>query len=74
MRARLPKGIGAWSAIWMLGANLDEAGWVKSGEIDIMENVGFEPNIVLGTVHTEAYNYESGTENAGKIELGEPSR
>jgi len=72
VRARLPKGVGAWSAIWMLGANLDEVGWIKSGEIDIMENVGFDPNVVLATVHTEAYNYDKGTERFGKKELADP--
>ena len=72
VRARLPKGLGAWSAIWMLGANIDEVGWVKSGEIDIMENVGFDPNFVIGTVHTEAYNYENNDPRSGKIKIAEP--
>ncbi|NNE98170.1 MAG: glycoside hydrolase family 16 protein [Pyrinomonadaceae bacterium] len=74
VRARLPKGVGAWSAIWMLGEDLDELDWVKSGEIDIMENVGFDPNVVLGTVHTEAFNYENGTERSGKIKIKDPHR
>ena len=37
-------------------------GWPHSGEIDIMENVGFWPDSVLGTVHTNAYNGMKGTQ------------
>jgi beta-glucanase (GH16 family) len=33
------------------------AGWPKSGEIDIMEHVGFDPKKLHFTVHTEKYNH-----------------
>lgn len=69
VRAKLPKGIGAWSAIWMLGANWEEVGWPKCGEIDIMENVGYDPNVIHGTVHTEAYNHTKRTQRGKKIKL-----
>jgi beta-glucanase (GH16 family) len=36
-RAKLPVGHGIWPAFWMLGSNIDEAGWPKCGEIDILE-------------------------------------
>ena len=50
-RAKLPAGTGIWPAIWMLGTNLSSAGWPLCGEIDIMEYVGYDPNIVHATVH-----------------------
>ncbi|MBE6427123.1 MAG: glycoside hydrolase family 16 protein [Planctomycetaceae bacterium] len=49
--AKLPKGRGAWPAIWMLGTNIREIGWPKCGEIDIMEYVGFNPTQIHATVH-----------------------
>lgn len=52
-RAQLPTGIGTWPAFWMLGSNIKEVGWPKSGEIDILEYVGREPEIVFTTLHTQ---------------------
>jgi beta-glucanase (GH16 family) len=51
VRAKLPTGKGVWPAIWMLGDNISKVGWPGCGEIDIMENVGFEPNNVYATMH-----------------------
>ena len=53
VRASLPEGQGLWPAIWMLGENIDEVGWPKCGEIDIMEKIGGagNENNVHGTVH-----------------------
>lgn len=51
VRAKLPKGAGIWPAIWMLPTDDQYGGWAASGEIDIMELRGQEPNIVLGTLH-----------------------
>lgn len=55
-RIRLPYGQGMWPAFWLLGANADEVGWPKCGEIDIMEFRGQEPTKVLGTVHGPGYS------------------
>lgn len=52
-RAQLPKGQGLWPAFWMLGSNISEVGWPKSGEIDILEYVGKEPHQVYTTLHTQ---------------------
>ncbi len=51
MRARIPTGKGSWPAFWTLGTNIDQVDWPACGEIDIMENVGFEPDTIHGTVH-----------------------
>lgn len=53
VRAVLPFGQGLWPAIWMLGANIDEVGWPRCGEIDIMEMIGGSgrEKTVHGTVH-----------------------
>ncbi|MEV1009275.1 lectin [Streptomyces sp. NPDC049881] len=61
-RLRVPRGQGMWPAFWALGNDLGSVGWPASGEIDIMENVGFEPGTVHGTLHGPGY---SGGEGIG---------
>ena len=57
-RAKLPTGKGTWPAIWMLGNSIREGSeWPDCGEIDIMENVGFNPDVVQTNIHTKAYNH-----------------
>lgn len=60
VRAKLPGGKGTWPAIWMLGQNIGTVGWPKCGEVDIMENVGYDPYKILGSVHTELKNFKTG--------------
>jgi beta-glucanase (GH16 family) len=55
-RIQIPRGQGIWPAFWMLGSDLPQAGWPQSGEVDIMENVGYEPATVHGTVHGPGYS------------------
>jgi len=62
VRAKLPTGNGTWPAIWMLPSENVYGGWPKSGEIDIMEHVGFNPDTVFSTVHTEKFNHMIGTQ------------
>jgi beta-glucanase (GH16 family) len=57
---RIPRGQGLWPAFWMLGDNIDAVGWPKSGEIDIMENIGREPSTVHGTMHGPGYSGANG--------------
>ncbi|SDC62220.1 family 16 glycosylhydrolase [Williamwhitmania taraxaci] len=62
VRAKLPGGKGTWPAIWMLPTNWSYGNWPSSGEIDIMEYVGYDPGNVHGSIHTEAYNHVIGTQ------------
>ncbi|EWM16741.1 family 16 glycosylhydrolase, partial [Kutzneria sp. 744] len=59
-RMKIPRGQGMWPAFWMLGDNIGSAGWPQCGEIDIMENVGNEPNTVHGTIHGPGYSGSAG--------------
>lgn len=65
--ARLPKGKGVWPGIWMLPTDCKYGGWPESGEIDIMEHVGYEPDSIFGTVHTKSFNHIIGTQKSGSI-------
>ena len=56
VRAKLPSGRGTWPAIWMLPDGYVYGAWPKSGEIDIMEHVGYDPNAVHFSTHTEVNN------------------
>jgi beta-glucanase (GH16 family) len=53
---RIPGGQGMWPAFWMLGDDIERAGWPACGEIDIMENIGREPALVHGTIHGPGYS------------------
>ena len=59
-RIKVAYGQGIWPAFWMLGDDLDTAGWPNCGEIDIMENIGREPSIVHGTIHGPGYSGANG--------------
>ncbi len=71
IRAKLPSGRGTWPAIWMLPTDAEYGNWPKSGEIDIMEHVGYEPDSVYATAHTDAYNHSIGTHKNGRIALSD---
>jgi beta-glucanase (GH16 family) len=76
VRAKLPSTAGAWPAIWTLGANSNEVGnyfgdkygsvgWPLCGEIDIMEQTGWDKNSTIshfhwGDLNTKEYNDEGG--------------
>ncbi len=69
-RVKVPAGAGLWPAFWMLGTNIGDVGWPQSGEIDIMEYVGKDPNRVFGTLHGPGYSGGNGFGNT--YDLGVP--
>jgi beta-glucanase (GH16 family) len=58
-RIKLPFGQGIWPAFWMLGSDIDTAGWPNCGEIDIMEAIGREPSTNHGSLHGPGYSGSS---------------
>lgn len=62
VRAKLPSGTGTWPAIWMMPEAMKYGNWPRSGEIDIMEHVGFDRDVVHGTIHTKAFNHKIETQ------------
>lgn len=71
-RAKIPTGRGTWPAIWTVGENNKEVRWPKCGEIDILENVGFQPRRVHANIHVDAYNHRKGNGKGNSIDGGEP--
>ncbi len=55
--ASVPGGKGTWPALWMMPEESRQGRWPKSGEIDIMEHTGNEPNKLYTCLHTEKYNH-----------------
>lgn len=55
-RMKIPVGQGIWSALWLLGSDIDTTLWPRCGEIDVMENIGREPNIIYGSAHGPSYS------------------
>lgn len=69
-RMKLPQGDGLWPAFWMLGNDIDDAGWPDCGEIDIMEYVGRMPGIVHHSLHTRSSH--GATINTKKVIVANP--
>jgi len=69
VRAKLPSGRGTWPAIWMLPTGHEYGGWPSGGEIDIMEHVGFDPDVVHFSIHTKAYNHKINTQKTATIKV-----
>jgi beta-glucanase (GH16 family) len=55
-RIKLATGQGLWPAFWMLGENIDRAGWPTCGELDILENKGSQPTLTSSAVHGPGYS------------------
>ncbi|MGZ3756376.1 MAG: glycoside hydrolase family 16 protein [Mucilaginibacter sp.] len=55
IKAKLPSGTGTWPAIWMLPNDYVYGNWPNSGEVDIMEMVGYDPNNVHFSAHNQTY-------------------
>jgi len=69
VRAKLPDGRGLWPAIWMLPTDWAYGDWPASGEIDIMENVGYNPYVIVASAHTKTYNHLLGTQKSSTLSV-----
>jgi len=67
--AKLPSGTGMWPAIWMLPTDWAYGSWPDSGEMDIMENLGFMPYWIVATVQTKIYSARLGTQKTSIISI-----
>lgn len=67
---KIPEGQGMWPAFWLLGNDIATNPWPACGEIDVMENIGKEPNIVHGSMHGPGYSGGAGP--TAQISLSSP--
>jgi beta-glucanase (GH16 family) len=65
VRAKLPCARGTWPAIWMLPVAMKK--WPDDGEIDIMEQVGSEPNLIYSSLHTKLFNHVLKTQRSAQL-------
>jgi beta-glucanase (GH16 family) len=56
VKAKIPAGTGTWPAIWMLPNDYAYGSWPNSGEMDIMEHVGYDQGNVHFSLHNQLYN------------------
>jgi beta-glucanase (GH16 family) len=75
-RAKVASGRGTWSAGWMLGdAYRDEISWPYCGEIDVLENVGFDIDSQTGigrttaSVHCGEYYFKRGNQRSSALKV-----
>ncbi len=64
VKAKIPKGLGSWPAIWMLGSSTPLK-WPDDGEIDIMEHVGYDQGVIHASAHSKKYFHSIGTQKTG---------
>lgn len=63
IRARLPRGNGTWPAFWLKG----DGPWPDSGDLDIMEHVGYLQGKVHASIINKKYNNMIGSKKTGTI-------
>ncbi len=71
VRAKLPASLGTWPAIWMMPQESSYGSWPRSGEIDILEHVGYDPGKIHFSAHTERFNHMRGTQRTHQTEAPE---
>jgi beta-glucanase (GH16 family) len=72
-RIKIPQGQGIWPAFWLLGNDNTSTGWPGRGEIDIMENVGYEPGKSHGSMHGPPYSGDSPLTGAYSLPAAGPN-
>lgn len=70
-RIKLPAGgKGVWPAFWLLGNDIEEAGWPSCGEVDILEMHGSRPTIIDSSLHGPGYSGGSSYHHFYELESG----
>ncbi len=59
-KIKLPKGKGTWPAFWMMPVKFTS--WPDDGEMDIMEEVGTNPNYVSSSLHALGHYHANNTQ------------
>jgi len=72
VRAKLPEGRGLWPAVWMLPTKDEYGEWPESGEIDVMEHVGYMRDSIFGSLHSKSYNHIIGTQKTRGTHISQP--
>ena len=67
VRAKLPCARGTWPAIWLMPEGYYN--WPDGGEIDVMEQVGSQPEVVHGTVHSALFVHSKGTQRGAELKV-----
>ena len=69
VRAKLPRGRGTWSAIWMMpgGWLFNDGNWPDVGEIDILEHVGHALDVIHASAHSKDYQWQAGNQKTAII-------
>ncbi|HLP25502.1 MAG TPA: glycoside hydrolase family 16 protein, partial [Acidobacteriota bacterium] len=75
IRAKLPRGLGTWPAIWMLPSKWDlgSGHWPDIGEIDIMEHVGYEQGVIHASTHSKAHQWRNNTQRTATVKVPDAS-
>jgi beta-glucanase (GH16 family) len=74
VRAKVAEGRGVWPAIWMLSSEYRTVRWPLSGEIDMMEYVGFKENKFHVSVHTQKNNWRRGNSLTKAFDVADPTK
>lgn len=73
VKAKVPSVKGTWPAAWMLPTDWAYGGWPSSGEIDILEHVGYDMDVVHISVHTKSYHHSIGTQKTATRKIANAS-
>ncbi|VUD62667.1 Beta-glucanase [Thalassocella blandensis] len=80
-RMKLPGGWGTWPAFWLYPDNdffygtnpITNYGWPNAGEIDIMEEVGYDQNVIHASTHSSCCFWGNGTQRTGTTTVSDPT-